>query len=249
MDWIPAITTTSLLGAAIFLVKNAVIERLKASIQHEFNEKVENLRADIREKENQINALRNGALSGVQHRQATLYNRRLQATEDIWSAVSSMAGAKNISAMMATIKFDIAAKEAANNQQFREIFKVMGGAFDLKSLDLSGALKSRPYISHLAWAYYSAYQSIVMHAVIQMEMLKTGIDKDLADIKNITKLIKVALPHQEEYIEKHGLSACHYLLEELESKLLTQIDNMLTASKQIRKVWKKQLKFLKRRNH
>ena len=158
-----------------------------------------------------------------------MYDRRLQATEDIWSAVNSMAGAKNISAMMATIKFDAAAKEAAQNEQFREIFKVMGGAFDVKKLDLSGASKSRPYISHLAWAYYSAYQSIVMHAVIQMEMLKAGLNKDFSKTEEITKLVKVALPHQEEYIEKHGLSACHYLLEELESKLLTQIENILNG--------------------
>jgi hypothetical protein len=227
MDWIPAISTTSVLGVTIWLGRDILIQRLRGSIQHEFNGKLEKLRADMRDKESQIEALRSGALSGVQYRQAALYDRKLKATEDIWNAVVSMAVAKNVSAFIATIKFDEAAKEAAQNEQIREAFKAMGDAFDLKALDLSGASKSRPYVSKLAWAYYSAYQSIVMRAVLQMEMLKAGIDIDLSKKEEVLNLIKVALPHHEGYIEKYGLGASHYLLEELELKILAQIENTL----------------------
>lgn len=229
MDWIPAITTTTLLGGAAWLGRNVLLERLKGSISHEFNEKLEKVRAELREKENQIDALRSGALSGVQHRQAALYDRRLRATEDLWKAVVSMAGAKNLSALLANINFDAAVKEAAHNAQFREMFKTMGGFFDPKNLDISDAYKSRPYVSELAWAYYSAYQSIVMRAVIQFEALKAGLDKDFSKVEEITKLVKVALPHQEQLIEKYGADAFHFLLEELELKLLNEIGKTLNG--------------------
>lgn len=246
MDWIPAITTTALLGVAAWLGRNALLERLKGSISHEFNEKLENVRAELREKESQIDALRSGALSGVQHRQAVLYGRRLKATEDLWKAVVSMAGAKNISAMMAAIKFDEAAKEAAHNPKLREVFKTMGGAFfNPEKLDLSDALKSRPYVSELAWAYYSAYQSIVMHSIILLEALKAGLDKDFSKFEEMTKLVKVALPHQEPYIEKYGTSAFHYLLDELELKLLSEIKKMLNGIEADQESLEKAAKILK----
>ena len=245
MDWLPAISTTTLLCVAVWLGRNVILERLKESVRHEFNEKLERVRAELREKESQIDALRSGALSGVQHRQSALYDRRLRATEDLWGAVISLAGAKQISALMASIKFDAAAEEAAKNTQFREILKIMGGIFDPKKIDLKQALLSRPYVSKLAWAYFSAYQSIVMHAVIQLESLKAGLVKDFSKADEIVGLVKAALPHQEQYIEKYGISACHYLLEELELKLLNEIDNTLNGVEDDQESLKKAANILK----
>ena len=52
-------------------------------------------------------------------------------------------------------------------------------------------------------------------------MLKSGIDTvEVIDTKNVINLVKVALPHQVQYIEKYGPGALHYLLEELENNLL-----------------------------
>jgi DNA primase len=50
---------------------------------------------------------------------------------------------------------------------------------------------------------------------------------EVIDTENVTKLVKVALPHQVEYIEKHGPSAFHYLLDELETYLLLAFKLML----------------------
>jgi len=229
VDWTTALSTTAFISLVLWLGRNVLITRLKASVQHEFDRKLEMLSAEIKEKSNQIDSLRRAALSGVQHRQAVLYDRKLKATEDLWSSVISMAGARNLSAVMVTIKFDMAAKEASHNAQFREVFKAISKFFDITKLDLNSASKSRPYLSKLAWAYFSAYQAIVMYAVIQVEMLKAGIDNDFSNTEQITKLIKTALPHQEEYIEKYGLGASYHLLEEIEEKLLGEIDKILNG--------------------
>ena len=128
---------------------------------------------------------------------------------------------------MALLKYDVAAGEAANNPRFREIFKAMGSGFDFGKLQTTDASKARPFVSPLAWAYYSAYQSIVLHAVVRMMLLQGGVDKDLSNTEEVTKLVKVVLPHQEAYIEKWGSGAFYYLLEELESKILVEIDHIL----------------------
>lgn len=196
MDWIPALSTTALLALVLWLLRNLVITRLTNSVSHEYDKKIENLKTALREseeafkselkaKESQIDALRSGALSGVVTKQTALYQRQILAVEQIWGAIISLAGAKGISKMMAVIKFDVAATEAANNPRFREMFAKMGGAFDMEKLRTNEASKSRPFISALAWAYYSAYEAIIVHAVIKWKTLEFGLDKDLAPRENV----------------------------------------------------------------
>ncbi len=98
---------------------------------------------------------------------------------------------------MAGLKFDVAKEEAVKNPKFREVFKAFGGGFDFNKPSTLDALKSRPFVSPLAWAYFSVYASIVAHAVIRMKGLEVGADIDFANTEQVTKLVKVALPHQE----------------------------------------------------
>lgn len=238
MEWIPALSSTSLLALVLWLSRNLIITRLTNSVRHEYDKKIETLKtelrqneeefkADLKAKESQIEALRSGALSGIANRQAAIFKHQLASIEQLWEAVISLAPAKAASAWMAVVKFEAAAKEAAKNPRFREIFTMIGD-IDPNAMKTNQALKTRPFISPLAWAYYSAYQSIVFHAVARLHMLKNGIDLvEVIDTESVIKLVKVALPHQVEYIEKYGPSAFHYLLEELESKLLLAFQLML----------------------
>jgi hypothetical protein len=238
MDWIPSILTTSLFAGILWLCRNLIITRLTNAVKHEYDKKIEQLKtefrkteeafkADLKRKEAQIEALRSGALYGIANRQYAIFQRQLVAIEQLWNAVISLSPAKSISALMAVIKFETAAKEAANNPRLREMFAMMDN-LDMNIFSNNHAWKARPFVSQLAWAYYSAYQAILSHAVLRLQMLKNGLDMvEVIDTKSVVKLVKVALPHQAEYIEKYGPSAFHYLLDELESNLLLSFKLML----------------------
>lgn len=225
LDWIPAISTTSLLGCALWLFRSVILTRLAKSVQHEFDNKLETLRtnlrnseesfkADLRSKETQIAALRSGAMTGLASRQAALDRRRIEAVDQLWSAITALAPAKAVSATMAVVKFENAAKEAAKNPKVREMFTAIGGQFDVQKMQIVDASKARPFVSQIAWALFSAYQAIVSLAVIKLEILKAGLDiPEVLNKDAVAKLIKVALPHQSEYITKYGTSAYHYLLD------------------------------------
>ena len=43
------------------------------------------------------------------------------------------------------------AEQAARNPKFREMFTIMGSAFDPAKVDLSGSAKARPFVSPMAW--------------------------------------------------------------------------------------------------
>ncbi len=127
---------------------------------------------------------------------------------------------------MVSVKFEEASEEAVKNEKLREVFEIMGGGVKLSDFKTIEAPKVRPFVPSLVWAYYSAYSSIVFNAVIQLDMLQKGIDSKYFNAEATADLVKAALPHQQDYIKKYGSSAFYYLLDELEVKLLKEIDAM-----------------------
>ena len=57
-----------------------------------------------------------------------------------------------------------------------------------------------------------------------MQLLKSGLDMPkIIDEDSVRRLITVVLPHQADFIAKHDTGAYHYLLDELESRLLQEL--------------------------
>jgi hypothetical protein len=233
-----------LLGVVLWLLRSVILTRLRASVQHEFDQKIEEIRttlrtseesfkADLRAKEAQIAALRSGAMSGLANRQAALDKRRIEAVDHLWAAITSLTPAKGISGMMASVDFEAAVKETVRNPKAREMFVTiggMGGKGSSQDLIKTDADKARPFVSQLAWALFTAYHAIVAVAVMRLEILKAGLN--LPDVINkdaITKLVTAALPHRAEFIAHHDVGAYHYLLDELELSLLEELQKLLSG--------------------
>jgi len=240
IEWLlSTVSTASLLGLAAFLARNLILTRLKASVQHEFNAKLEALRtdlrkseesfkADLRAKETQIEVLRSGALSGLASRQAALDKRRLEAIDQLWAGIEVLTPLKYAVSMMATFKFEASLKFASEKPEVRELFKQMGAPVDAKIFSAVNVHKARPFVSEIAWALFSAYQAIVGHAVAQLEILKVGLNKpELLNPDHAAKLVKVALPHYADYIDAHGPAGYVYMLEPLEAELLKELQRMM----------------------
>lgn len=227
-NWIPALTTTSLFGGALWLARSLIMTRLKNSVKNEFDSKLEVLRSELKSKEAQIESLRSGAMSGLITRQGALYQRKLQAIDQIWSSVKELEKAKYISSMLGTLKFEECAKESARNPKFREFIETISGNFDIANLDMSGSKLARPFLTPLAWAYYSAYSSVIMQAVAVMQILKIGVDnaEKYLNFENTNSLLKTVLPSKTEYIDKYGMSGHHHLLDEIEELLLMELKSI-----------------------
>ncbi len=66
---------------------------------------------------------------------------------------------------------------------------------------------------------------------MRWQILKGGYGKqDFADYQAMNKLLKTVLPHQSIYIDEHGPSGYPYLVQELEDKLLRELQAMLAAT-------------------
>lgn len=243
ISWLPSITTTGLFAAALWLGRKLIATRLTKSVEHEFNTKLESVRtelrkneeqfkADLRSKETEIAALRGGAMTAMASRQVALDKRRLEAVDQLWAAVTTLGRAKGISQLMCIVKFEATAELATKDVRVREMFTGLDGGFDFAKIDLSDSAKARPFVSPMAWALFTAYQTIIAQAVVKLNIIKSGIGLDpkkLIDEDPIKQLIKAALPHQEAYIDKFGDVGYHYLLEKIEEQLLDELQKMLAG--------------------
>jgi hypothetical protein len=206
------------------------IERLRA----EFRESEERLKSTLRDRESEIAALRATILSGTAGRQALLDKRRFDSVERIWTAVNDLARFRYISGTMATLKVDEIAKSVhdPNIQKFLSFVGSSGPKLD--ELTKHAARDERPFVPELAWAYFSAYSSILLGNYAVLKVLQTGLAQPTSFINrdHNKRILKAALPHQSQWIDEVQPEAYHYLLEELENNLLLELRKILDGVEQ-----------------
>jgi hypothetical protein len=240
LEWLPTIIS-ALMVIGIFVGRNWLKAKIERSVQHTFDARLENLRADLRGteerlkselrmKETEISVLRDGALSGRALRQAPVDRRRLEAVERIWTRVSTgMAAYKTVASFMAVINFEAAAKRTPNQAGARKLFELLLAHIPEDEAKTNNVNAEQLFLSPLAWAYFSAYQMILYVAYARAKVLAAGIDDPtgLLDLKSLREILKATLPHHSDYIDKQPVGAYHYLLEELEGSILKELQLIL----------------------
>jgi hypothetical protein len=225
----------------VFAARNALKAYIERGVQHHFETKLEELRAelrkneerfksDLRDKEAEISTLRNSVLSGSANRQSLLDKRQFEAVERVWANVNDLAPYKMVAAMMAKLDMKKIATQFSDQDLRKFVDVVEKVAPNIKELK-NAARDEQPFVTDLAWAYFSAYRTIVMNNLLILQVLKLGmrdLDK-LFEGQTIQKLLKAAVPHHSEFIEKYERQpeAYYYLLEEVEASLFAELRRML----------------------
>lgn len=240
--WLPAISTTGLLAAALWLGRNLITTRLTRSVAFEFDAKLERVRAehrqveeqlkaDLRAREAQLNALQGGALTAMASRQQALDKRRLEAVDQIWSAVQALAPARHIATFMALVNWERAPAATERDPKARKFFEAIGQGLEPSQIDLSMAHRARPFLAPPVWAAWSALSVVCMHGVARHIALKGGLgDAGLADLEALNKLVVAALPHYNDFLAEHGAMAYFHAIPALEEKVLSEIQAMLAGT-------------------
>lgn len=234
--------TMALFSLALWLARNLIITRLTKSVEHEYSSLLEayklelrrseeGFKAELRSKELEISALRNGVLSAVSNRQLLLDKKRMQAAEEIWTSVVSLGAFRFISSWMSRIKFEEAAEAAKTDPNVRRIVEVFDKQLDPDAIKAQLVPStSRPFVTPMLWASYSAYSTVMMQAVMRAYVIKHGVGFDFFDQNKCSEILKLVLPHQSDYIDKFGASCYHYLLDEIEEKIIKEIHHTISGA-------------------
>jgi hypothetical protein len=156
--------------AAIFIGRNWIKARIEGSVRAGFEAKLEALRSDLRRseeelkselrsKEAQITALRDGILSGRTQRQALVDKRRLEAVDGLRAAFTALTPFTMVPKLMTSINFDVAAREVHRHPNTQKFFRMISGGdqtANLSKIAQHPGKNEQPFVSPLAWAYFSA---------------------------------------------------------------------------------------------
>jgi hypothetical protein len=240
--WLSLLSICISLGVpvAIFLARNWLVAWISNSVQHRFNVKIEELRAelrkseegfksDLRDKEAEISTLRNSVLGGSASRQALLDKRRFESVERVWTAVNDLGGQlKGLSLWMSVLNYKVLAKEASDPkvQEFLSSFgKTVPEFQQIKDV----ARDERPYLPELAWAYFSAYSMILTTIYARYMVLRTGLPETEQYLSTdaLKKILKATLPHCSDWIDENEPERYYHLLEQIELRLLVELRKIL----------------------
>jgi hypothetical protein len=224
------------LGALlVYLVRSWFEERLKRSIQHDYDKKLELLRSELRAEEEQRkaalkenNTTVDALLRRISEQNTMLDTRRVQAVERLWQEFIALRKLSGVVMVLASINFDKAAELAERDPRTREMFKAMMP--NLEVPDMAVAEAQRPFLSALPSICFDAYFTCVAHSLMKAKMLTMGLNmKGAIEDKAVLVAMKKALPSRTQYIDEHGLRIMHLLLPEMQELLLYTLGTEIGA--------------------
>lgn len=227
VDVFASATIASLLLAALaWLLKGLIKTRLVASVEHEFSEKLEKLRASIRDKQEQIDSVRRTATSVVVNNRQSVDQRRIAAIDAVVASVEASKKHLWASSILSRLKVEEVVKQL-DQPNVRSFIEGLSPNLESYTPDASvnlEAAKAQPYLTVSAWAFYKAYVGILSYDFMRLLTLKHGFDpgKFTTDEK-LREAVLLALPEMEGFVGKYGVTAYHHLLDDLESKLMSEL--------------------------
>jgi len=142
--------------------------------------------------------------------------------------VNDLARLKELSSRIAMLNIKAVAKEASDPKMQSFLSTIGAGTPDLADFK-NAARDEQPFLPELAWAYFTAYKTILHANFALYRVLKIGlddVDKYLSK-EQVSKILKAVLPHRSQFIDDREMGAYHYLLDEIESSLLGELRNIL----------------------
>lgn len=235
------VMTSGIVSIVVFVVGTWINAKITGGVQHDYDRKLEalrkqteqdldRLRAQIKARDEQVAALRSGALANMAARHATLGEKRIEAIETLWAAVVESGKFKFLAKLSESIRWDVALDSAVGNSEEAEKMRLFGDSIwklaGLEGIKDLGAdpNRVRPFVSPLVWAKFSAYRHVLSLPIAQWSALKTGVGKKmLADPEPMIDMVKSILAHQAPFLDEHGVGGLPFLVDELESALLREV--------------------------
>lgn len=219
-NWIP----TAALAVVLWLARNMVKEWVTKSVQTRFDKSLEQLKSDLRTKEDEISSLRGVVLSGLTDRQVGLNKRRIEAVDQLWGSANKLTPGGYATTWTSILNLEEIRDRCLRNEEFRAYIKAQLGSYDINKITDPDDKQARPYVSDMAWAVYRAYQATIVWAVAKVVAARDGADLDsLGNADTVNNLIKAVLPHHAEFLDRHGEKGHYAILDELEDRLLHEL--------------------------
>ncbi|MBX9990924.1 hypothetical protein [Phreatobacter oligotrophus] len=211
--------------------ENKLLEDIKAAIRAS----EESVKDNIRRNEAESAAFRHLVTSQHSARSMEIEKRRIQALEAVWAACVALAPQKVGASVAETLKLGVmiqtASQGGADAEKVKQVAEIIWTSFSLDKIrEVPQAGTSQLFVPDNVWSKYALYRQLLGRFIIQIGAAKFGVKpQHLVGPEKLIAALCKAMPSWEDYINKHGEDALPYLVEPLETAILTEIQKELAG--------------------
>ena len=229
LNWSPAVITTAIFAVIMWLAREWIASRLGKSIKHEYDVKLEEVKESITQREGELNSLKAGALANMSQRQIFVFEKQVTAMEKLWQAKTNLDRAIMASMTSSLIRWEDMDETKPPSLELQKLCATFCKNLNMDDLTTKSIASVRLFVSPMVWAYFIAYQSVIIDAVMRVKIIEQGLPLKYMKKDGVKKLLKKTLPEYSEYLNKYGVGGFYELLEPISDRLLDEITKMLSG--------------------
>lgn len=214
IKWLLSVISSGLvLSLAVYLMRNTLARFFSRSVEHHFEKKFESFKADIRDKEKELERISAFLLSARRERDAALQSKRLEAAEIVVRSRQILSNLTLVAEYLKGLNINEIMRKGDDPKITQFIEALLAPLNVDEKIQAYNALdRTLPklYLSERTLKIFEAYESIILYAVMTMKMLGLPL-RNKADIfkeGNLSKLIIELVPGTRENFEQHGEGYC-----------------------------------------
>ncbi|MFG6090877.1 hypothetical protein [Enterobacter soli] len=230
---ISTLSSTALLGVIIYFSRTTLMKLIGKSIEHRFDKKIESFKAEIRDKEKELEQIRAFMASTRRERDSTLQTKRFEAAEILMRSRQFLGQFTMLVEYLKLLKLDeVLAKR--NDPKITQFIKTLTDPVNIdEKLRVYGTFdRTLPdlYLSDRVKKLFDAYQFIILNAVMIMRVLSMpglNINPDLFKKDSLRNSVIELAPFAKEGFDQYGDSYAYHWTSYFHEEILKEIRNEL----------------------
>lgn len=234
LKWLGGVlTSVTVLGFLAYLMRSTFTKLITKSIEHRFEKKFEQFKADIRDNEKEVEQIRAFMVSARRERDSTLQLKRFEAAETLMRSRQFLSQFAMLTEYLKMLNMDEIVKNK-DDPKITQFIKTLTDPFNIEEkFNIYGTFdRTIPdlYLSERAKKLFDIYQFIILKAVMIMKILSlpmVDINPDLMNKDNLKNMIIDIVPLSKEGFDKYGDSHAYYWTNYFYDEILKELRNEL----------------------
>ncbi|WP_421633346.1 hypothetical protein [Enterobacter ludwigii] len=230
---ISTLSSTALLGFIIYFSRTTLTKLIGKSIEHRFDKKIENFKAEIRDKEKEFEQIRTFMASTRRERDSTLQTKRFEAAEILMRSRQFLGQFTMLVEYLKLLKMD-EILDKRDDPKITQFIKTLTDPVDIdEKLKVYGTFdRTLPdlYLSERVKKLFDAYQYIILNAVMIMRVLSIpglNINPDLFKKDSLRNTVIELAPLAKDGFDQYGDSYAYHWTSYFYEEILKEIRNEL----------------------
>ncbi|MGX1497388.1 hypothetical protein ACSSV1_002424 [Labrenzia sp. MBR-25] len=209
-EWLLSVlATTGVIGAVGYLFRDTVAKFFAKAVEHRFEKRLETFKGELRDNERELEQIRSFLVSVRSNHNSALQAKRLEAAESLLRARNALAQFSMLVEYMKILNTEEILKDA-DDPKVSEFIETLLKPFDvdekIKQIGAIDKTLARLYLSEKSLKAFEAYESIVMSAVMMMNLLTVPLRNkgNLIKAGNLSKTVIELVPGSKDGFDKFG---------------------------------------------